>query len=97
MNYKDENSSDYTVCIYRVKTDGTDNKIIKELNTYSSFLNVLGTKVFYMDSSNDQGHIMLVDGKNSKEVNLYSISYQNMSASNTTTTDTNTTDNTTEK
>ncbi len=97
MNYKDENSSDYTVCIYRVKTDGTDNKIIKELNTYSSFLNVLGAKVFYMDSSNDQGHIMLVDGKNSKEVNLYSISYKNMSTSNTTTTDTNTTDNTTEK
>ena len=87
MNYKDEASSDYTVCIYRVKTDGTDNKLIKELNTYSSFIDVLGSQVFYMDSSNDQGHINLVDGDNSELIELYSISYGNITDGATGTTE----------
>ncbi len=89
MNYKDEEASDYTVCIYRVKTDGTENKVIKELNTYSSFIDVLGSQVFYMDSSNDQGHIALVNGKDSKEIELYTIDYGNISSTDTSTNATN--------
>lgn len=82
MNYKDESTSNYTVCIYRVKTDGTDNKIVKELNTYSTFINVLKSQVFYMDSENDNGKIGLINSDNLKEIELYSVSYSSLSSNN---------------
>jgi hypothetical protein len=78
LNYKDadsEDNPDYTVCVFRTKKDGTDNQIIKELNTYSSFLDIVGMQVFYMDSSKSEGFINLVDSKTLTEIELYSISY----------------------
>jgi predicted nucleic acid-binding Zn-ribbon protein len=79
MNYKDEENDDYTVCIFRVKKDGTNNEIVKELNTYSSFLDVVGTQVFYMDSLDNAGVINLIDAKTLEEIELYSISYESTS------------------
>ena len=74
LNYADQENSDYTVCIYRVKADGSSEtpEKIKELETYSSFINVIGDWIIYMDSNETEGFINLVkiDGSDTKQLFL---------------------------
>lgn len=78
LNYKDYENGDYTVCIYKVKNDGSEDPIsIKELKTYSSFVNVVGDWVLYMDSNDTTGYINLLKNDGSEEKTLYSLEYNN--------------------
>ena len=78
LNYLDAENSNYTVCLFRVKLDGSTEtpEKLKELATYSSFIDVVGDWVIYMDSSDEAGFINLVNkhGKE-KEVELYRLNY----------------------
>ncbi len=81
LNYKDSANEDYTVCIYKVTLDPTyDGKkaeILKELETYSSFLDIVDNWALYMDSNETNGYINLLstDGTND-EVQLYLLDYE---------------------
>lgn len=78
LNYKDTASEDYTVCLYRIKADGSEKEAtsLKELDSYSSFINVIGDWVIYMDSNETEGFINLVkkDGSG-QEICLYLLDY----------------------
>lgn len=78
LNYLDPENEDYTVCVYRVKLDGTTEtpELIKKLDTYSSFIDIVGKWVIYMDSNSEAGFINLVsaDGKD-EVVQLYYLDY----------------------
>ncbi len=100
LNYTDE--SNETVCIYKVKLDGSSNEpeVVKKLDTYSSYIDVLGDWVLYMDSNTKEGFINLVNvNKNDQIIQLYHVSYEDLynyiDDENTNTEDTNieTTDN----
>lgn len=79
LNYLDAENANYTVCLFRVKLDGSTEapEKLKELATYSSFIDVVGDWVIYMDSSDEAGFINLVNkhGKE-KEVELYRLDYE---------------------
>lgn len=77
LNYKDAENSDYTVCLYKIKTDGSEKvaTVIKELETYSSFINVVGDWVIYMDSGETEGFINLVKTDGSDTVCVYLLDY----------------------
>lgn len=78
LNYFDPDNEDYTVCVYRVKLDGTTEtpELIKKLDTYSSFIDVVGKWVIYMDSNSEAGFINLVSIDGSGEVvQLYYLDY----------------------
>lgn len=78
LNYLDPENEDYTVCIFRVKIDGTSEtpELIKKLDTYSSFIDVVGKWVIYMDSNSEAGFINLVPVDGSDEVvQLYYLDY----------------------
>ena len=64
--------------MFRVKLDGTTEtpEKIKELETYSSFIDVVDDWVIYMDSSDKAGIINLVNKNgNGKEIELYRLDY----------------------
>lgn len=80
LNYEDEANSNYTVCIYRVKTNGkteTPEKL-KSLETYSSFIDVIDDWIIYMDSSEKEGFINLIKTNGSEEIKVYSISNETL-------------------
>lgn len=84
LNYLDAENEDYTVCIFRIKLDGTSEspEKIKELETYSSFIDVVGKWVIYMDSNNTSGFINLVNVDGSgEEIQLYSLNYEELYSS----------------
>lgn len=78
LNYLDAENGDYTVCLFRVKLDGSTQtpENLKAMETYSSFIDVVGNWVIYMDSSDEAGFINLVnkDGKGD-EIELYRLDY----------------------
>ena len=79
LNYLDAENANYTVCLFRVKLDGTTKtpEKLKELSTYSSFIDVVGDWVIYMDSSDEAGFINLVNKHgNGKEIELYRLDYE---------------------
>ena len=80
INYKDEENFDQTVCIYRVKTNGTTKnpEIIKEFETYSSFIDVVGDWIIYLDSTDEEGFINLLKTDGTEEIKVYSLKYQNL-------------------
>jgi hypothetical protein len=77
LNYKDESedSSDDTVCIHRVKTDGTGHEIILEMENYTSFINILGDWIYYTDHSDNAYYINLVKTDGSDILNLYTYDF----------------------
>ena len=77
LNYADEANSDYTVCLYRVKANGSTKvpENIKALETYSSFIDVVGDWIIYMDSNEEEGFINLVKTNGKKEIKVYSLNY----------------------
>lgn len=95
LNYKDLENEDYTVCLYKIKTDGSEKEAtsIKELDTYSSFINIIGDWVIYMDSNQTEGFINLVKTDGSSEVCLYLLDYEDYYGSATTDTTEGTSEN----
>lgn len=81
LNYLDSEKENFTVCLFRVKLDGTSEKPekLKELKSYSSFIDVIGDWVIYMDSTEQAGFINLVNknGKE-KEIELYHLEYSKL-------------------
>lgn len=78
LNYLDADNGDYTVCLFRVKLDGSTEtpEKLKEMDTYSSFIDVVGKWVIYMDSSDEAGVIKLINKNgNGDEVELYRLDY----------------------
>ncbi len=78
MNYADIANNDQTICIYRANLDGSDNKIIKKLDTGTSFINVVGDWVLYMDSTLESGYIRIIKNDGSEEKDLYSINFMDL-------------------
>ncbi len=78
LNYQDEANSDYTVCIYKVKNDGSTEtpEAIKTLESYSSFIDVVDEWIVYMDYSNTEGFINLVKADGTEEIKVYSLNYE---------------------
>ena len=68
MNYCDE---DYNIAIYKMNLDGSKEEELLKLDTYSTFLNVEGNKILYMDSNDEKGVINLLNGNSKKIVDLY--------------------------
>ena len=73
MNYKSD--SDEKVCIFRVNLNGKNNKIIKELSTYSSFIDIINDRVYYADSDDTKSTISLINSNNLKENELFSFNF----------------------
>ena len=73
LNYKNENadSEDEPVCIHKVKVDGTDHKIICEMQNYSSFINIAGDWVYYTDHDSNNYYINMIKTDGSDTVTLY--------------------------
>lgn len=68
MNYCDE---DYNTAIYKMDLDGFNEEELLKLETYSTFLDVVGNEILYLDSDEEKGVINLLNGKSKKIVNLY--------------------------
>lgn len=103
LNYKDENeeSTDESVCIHKVRTDGTEHTIITEMENYTSFINILGDWIYYTDHSDNVYYINIVKTDGSEIRNLYKYDFNGESTTSTssnenvnTTIDTNTATNT---
>ena len=78
LNYVDAENEDYTVCLYRAKADGTEKEAqkVKELSTYSSYINVVGDWVMYLDHDNESGFINLVNkDMTGTEKKIYNLEY----------------------
>ncbi len=78
LNYLDEENEDYTVALFRVKADGTQEQAenIKTLSSYSTFIDVVGNWVMYMDNDDTSGFINLVDKNGSgEEKKVYVLDY----------------------
>ena len=73
MNYCDE---DYNIAIYKMDLDGLNEELLLQLDSYSTFLDVVGNKVMYMDSNDKKGVINLLDGKTKKTANLYEFIFE---------------------
>lgn len=78
LNYRDEENADYTVCIYKLKTDGTSEspEKIKELGTYNSFINIANDRIIYRDSSEEEAFINSINTNGEDEFKLYVLKYE---------------------
>lgn len=77
LNYKNEESEDYTIAIYKMNLDGGEQEVIKELENYSSYLNIVGDYAYYMDMNEEKSYIQLVNVNDLTEKRLYEWSYAN--------------------
>ncbi len=78
LNYVDAENEDYTVALFRVKVDGSETEAqnIKTLSSYSTFINVVGDWVMYMDNDSESGFINLVNkNANGEEKKIYELNY----------------------
>ena len=76
LNYKDEENEDYTVAVFKLNLEGGEPEIVKELSNYSSFLNVVGDYIYYMDMDDEKAFINLVNVNDSNEIRLYEWNYK---------------------
>ena len=78
LNYLDFENENLTVCIFRIKTDGSSQEPekVKTLETYSSFIDVVGNWVVYLDSTDESAYIKMVKVDGSQEEELFSLSYE---------------------
>lgn len=76
LNYKDENedSSDDTVCIHKVKTDGTDHQVVVEIEN-PRFINLLKDWIYYTDTSDNNYVINLTKIDGSETRSLYKLDF----------------------
>lgn len=73
LNYKNENadSEDETVCIHKVKVDGTEHQIVCEMKNYSSFIDIAGNWIYYTDHDDSNYYINMIKSDGSDTVTLY--------------------------
>lgn len=83
MNYI-SNPEDAKIGIYRMNLDGSDNKLIHELDSYSTFINVIKEGVVFRDATNNSAKISLInqDGEDEKFLFKYEVSENNTEKSN---------------
>ena len=69
FGYEDVEAKKYTICLFRVKTDGTSEKaeLLYKLADNSDYLNVVNGQAFFMDEEGSKSFIRMVD-VDSKEV-----------------------------
>lgn len=85
LNYLDAENEDFTVALFRVKADGTETEAenIKTLSSYSTFINVVGDWVMYMDNDDTSGFINLVNKNGTgEETKIYVLDYASYYADN---------------
>lgn len=83
LNYLDPDAEERVVCLYRIKADGSQKEAenIKTLSTYSSYINVVGDWVMYLDYDETSGFINLVNANgNGKEKQVYILKYEDYSS-----------------
>ncbi len=76
LNYKNEESENYSVSIFKLGLDGGEPEEIKELSNYSSFLNIIDCYVYYMDMNEEKAFINLINLNDSKEIQLHEWNYK---------------------
>ena len=76
-------ASDFTVGLYKVKVstqEGVEAKaepeLIKQLDAYSQFLNVLGDYIMYVDTDDEASYIKLIGVNGDNETILYKHIYE---------------------
>lgn len=77
FNYDESEDNTSKVCIFRVKANGkgNDKEKIKELDTYSSFLDIASDRIVYMDSNDNHAYIKLLNLDGSHENIVYDLDY----------------------
>ena len=84
MSYTDEDKDE--VAIYRLDLDGKNETKIYDLDSYSSFLNLVDGKIVFMDSDDKKLSINEIDKDGNNKVALYELKYssieENSQASN---------------
>ena len=73
MNYTDDTGN--YIGIYKMNLDGTEEKLILQLESYSNFLDVIDDKILYMDSTLEEGLVYLLDVNSSEVINLYTYEF----------------------
>lgn len=77
LNYTDAANEDYSVCVYRLKADGSQKEpeTIKKLASYSSYIDVVGDWVMYMDYDETSTFINFVKTDGSEENKVFDLQY----------------------
>lgn len=80
LNYVDATNANYTVCIYRVKTNGStkEPEVVKELEKQSSFIDVIDDWIVYMDGNATNSFIKLLEANSKEEINVYSLNLKSI-------------------
>ena len=76
MNYTDEDKDE--VAIYRLDLDGKNETKIYDLDSYSSFLNLVDGKIIFMDSDDKKLSINEIDKDGNNKVALYELKYSSV-------------------
>lgn len=73
FNYADVENADYTVCLYRVKADGSTEtpERLSALTQTSKFLDILNGKAIYMDKSDTESYIKMIDVDEQTSIDLF--------------------------
>lgn len=73
FNYKNFDNKNDKVCLYRIKIDSSEKEVncIKELETYSTSINVIDNWIMYMDGNEEEQFINLVKNDGSREIRLW--------------------------
>lgn len=87
FNYADIANADYTVCLYRLKMDGTSEEAerLYDLTKTSRFLNIVNGKAIFMDKSDTQSFIKMVDLEDKSVINLFEYTLEVEESKDTTT------------
>lgn len=91
MNYTDEKEN--YIGIYKMNLDGKEEKMVLQLESYSNFLDVVGDKILYMDSTEEKGLVNLLDSETSETVNLYTYNFYSQENNNEDVSDTTSNEN----
>ena len=82
LDYKDENSGNYAVSVYRISVNGGEAELIKDLSYYASFLDITDGYIYYMDMDDEKSFINLINLKDKSEKELYHWNYDNSDETN---------------
>lgn len=85
LNYIDYFAGNYSVAIYRVKLNRENEdeiaQMVKKLETYSMFIDIVGDWVIYMDNNDEAGMICLANKEGSGEtIELFSLKYADVAS-----------------
>ena len=71
-----ENEEEVALGIFAMDLEGGEPQKLKELSSYTSFLNVVDDYMYYMDMDDEKAFINLVNTNDLSEIKLYEWSYQ---------------------